>query len=81
MTACIQKDNKSVPDLNHEGVCVSGGHCVAICPREATTHMDFPQGSTKAVNQEILPSLEQMFEMVRARRSIRAFKDKQLDKI
>lgn len=79
-TVFIQKDKKSVPGLIHEDLCVSCGHCVAICPQEAITHRDFPQGSIKAVNQGILPSLEQIFEMVRTRRSIRAFKDKQVDK-
>lgn len=79
-TVFAQKEKKSVPDIIHEHLCVSCGHCVAICPKEAITHRDFPQGSIKAVNQEILPSLEQISQMVRTRRSIRAFKDKQVEK-
>lgn len=79
-TIFVQKEKDSIPEFTHEELCFSCGHCVAVCPQGAITHMDFPQGSIKAVNQEILPSLEQIFEMVRTRRSIRAFKDKPVEK-
>jgi nitroreductase/Pyruvate/2-oxoacid:ferredoxin oxidoreductase delta subunit len=79
-TVFKQKEKKSVPDVIHEHLCFSCGHCVAICPQEAIAHRDFPQGSMNAVNHELLPSLEQILEMLRARRSIRAFKDKQVER-
>lgn len=76
----VQKDKDSMPEVVYEKLCISCGHCVAICPHNAISHMDFPQGRIKPVNQELIPSIEQITEMLRTRRSIRAFKGKQVDK-
>jgi ferredoxin len=82
-----QKEKKSIPDIIHEDLCFSCGHCVAICPQEAITHRDFPQthrdfpqGSVNQINLDILPSPEQVFELIKIRRSIRAFKDKPVER-
>lgn len=79
-TVFVQKEKKSIPDIIHEDLCISCGHCVAICPQEAITHRDFPQGSVNQVNRDNLPSPEQILEAIRTRRSIRAFKDKPVEK-
>ncbi len=79
-TVFVQKEKKSIPDIIHEDLCFSCGHCVAICPQEAITHRDFPQGSVNQINRDILPSSEQIFESIKTRRSIRAFKDKPVEK-
>ncbi|MEW6585477.1 MAG: nitroreductase family protein [Nitrospirota bacterium] len=79
-TVFIQKENKSIPDLIHEDLCVSCGHCVAICPKEAINHTDFPRDSVNPINRDILPSKEQIFESIKTRRSIRAFRDKPVEK-
>jgi ferredoxin len=70
-TIFVQKEKDAIPEFTHEELCLSCGHCIAICPQGAINHMDFLQGSIKLVNQEIIPSLEQIIEMVRTRRSIR----------
>lgn len=79
-TIFVQKEKDSVREFTHEELCFSCGHCFTICPQETITHSDFPQGSIKIGNQEILPSLEQIFEMAQTRGSIRPFKDKPVDK-
>jgi nitroreductase len=76
----IQKEKNAVPDLTHEDLCFSCGHCVAVCPKEAITHTDFPQDNVHPMNRDILPSPEQVFELITTRRSIRAFKDKPAEK-
>ncbi|MCF6155015.1 MAG: nitroreductase [Candidatus Brocadia sp.] len=79
-TIFIQHTKESVPDIAQEELCNLCGHCVAICPQEAISHRDFPQGSIKPVNQEIIPSAGQIMEIIKARRSIRAFREKPVEK-
>jgi len=79
-TVFVQKDMESIPEIIHDDLCISCGHCVAICPQEAINHRDFPQGSVNQINCDNLPSPEQIFESIKSRRSIRAFKDKPVEK-
>jgi ferredoxin len=78
-TVFVQKEKKSIPDIIHEDLRISCGHCVAICPQEAISHRDYPQGSVDQINRDILPSPEQIFESIKTRCSIRAFKDKPVE--
>jgi len=80
MNIFIQKEEDSIPEVTHEEMCISCGHCVAICPGGAISHKSFPEGSIKPVNQDIIPSIEQILELLRTRRSIRVFKDKKVEK-
>lgn len=75
----IQRDKDSFPEIVNEKLCISCGHCVAICPQGALIHREFTQ-SLKTIKHEIIPSFEQIFEMLRARRSIRVFKDQPIEK-
>jgi nitroreductase/ferredoxin len=75
----IQRDKDSFPEIVNEKLCISCGHCVAICPQGAIIHREFTQ-SLKTIKHEIIPSFEQIFEMLRARRSIRVFKDQPIEK-
>jgi len=56
------------------------GHCVAICPKQAISHKEIHPEWIRPVIKENKPSYEQVLEMIRSRRSIRAFKDKSVDK-
>ena len=76
----VQTEKATIPELIHEELCISCGHCVAICPQGAISHIDFPPGSIKPINQELIPSIEQITELLNARRSIREFKDKPVEK-
>jgi len=75
--AVVFKSTKEdpVPEVDHEELCISCGHCVAICPEAAIAHVDFPQGSVKPIRQDLVPSVEQILEALRMRRSIRVFTD------
>ena len=63
-----------------ESRCINCGHCVAICPGGAIVHEDFPQGSIMPIHEELKPSVEQMTEILRTRRSIREFTDRPVEK-
>ena len=74
------QENGSVPKLSQIEACISCGQCVAACPVEAISHKDFPKGSLMPVNKKIVPTVEQVLEMLRARRSIRVFDDKPVER-
>ena len=75
-----QGKKESVAEVAHESMCIACGQCVAVCPKGAIEHVDFPEGSIKPINQEVLPSPDQILEIIRARRSIRVFRDKPVEK-
>lgn len=76
----IQKEKKAVPEAIHEDLCFSCGHCVAVCPKGAITHADFTQDNMMPVNRAMLSSTEQLFHLLKTRRSIRAFKHAPVEK-
>ncbi len=70
---------KDIPGLDHPDFCIRCGHCAAICPQKAIRHVDFPPGSILPLHIEMLPSADQVLEMLRMRRSMRAFEDRRVD--
>lgn len=76
----VQTEKATIPELIHEELCISCGHCVAVCPQGAISHIDFSPGSIKPINHDLIPSIEQITELLKARRSIREFKDKPVEK-
>ena len=82
MLIFAKKDKESIPDILNDNLqfCLICGHCMAICPKGAITHDSYPPGSIIPVNREILPSSDQVIEMLRTRRSIREFKDKPVER-
>jgi nitroreductase/NAD-dependent dihydropyrimidine dehydrogenase PreA subunit len=76
----VQQNENIFPDLVHEELCISCGHCVAICHKDAINHPDYLPGSVYLVDRERLPSFDQTAELLRTRRSIRAFKDQSVAK-
>ena len=71
-----QAEAQSAPEVREIGRCIACGHCVVACPEDAIEHSDFPQGSFGPLTFGLLPSSAQVFELLRARRSIREFQDK-----
>jgi nitroreductase/Pyruvate/2-oxoacid:ferredoxin oxidoreductase delta subunit len=76
----VKKEGSAVPEVVHDELCGSCGHCVALCPHGAITHLDFPQASIRAIDQKILPSAAQIVELLRARRSMRVFADRPVER-
>jgi len=74
------QDNNSIPQLVNTDLCVSCGHCITVCPNDAIIHTDFKNGDIINVNQQLIPSYHQILELLRSRRSIRAFEDRQVEK-
>jgi nitroreductase len=53
---------------------------VAVCPQNAIQHAEFPATTTRAIQFEQLPTTDQVLELLKSRRSIRAFRDKPVAK-
>jgi nitroreductase/NAD-dependent dihydropyrimidine dehydrogenase PreA subunit len=66
-------DKGSVPQAAREGACNSCGHCVLICPSGAIHQADCPSENVHPVTNELLPSYDQVREMIITRRSTRTF--------
>lgn len=68
-----QESPKSNIGLQNIQTCIVCGHCVAVCPTESVIHSEFPEQKVHTLNRENLPTPEQVLELLRARRSNRAF--------
>lgn len=58
--------------------CIECGHCVDACPTSSVLHNKFPADKVHNLKRDILPQPEQLLELLRARRSNRAFTNKEV---
>lgn len=75
-----QPEKGALPVLDHAHLCIVCGHCVAVCPADAVAHDAFPKGTVTPIVTERLPGPDSVLELLRARRSIRCFRKKQVAK-
>ena len=74
------KDADSVPtpvDMAEER-CINCGHCVTVCPDGALSLAKMPVEQCPPIQENLFPKPEHLEHFMRARRSIRSFKDKQV---
>ena len=76
----VQREKLTIPELIAEETCIACGHCVAVCPQGVISHSEFPATTTRAIRFEQMPTTDQVLELLKSRRSIRAFRDKPLAK-
>lgn len=76
----IQEEKKTVPVVLYPERCISCGHCVAICRGDALTHKFLGPESIKPIDYNLMPSFDQITQLLKARRSVRVFRDKLIDK-
>ena len=58
--------------------CMRCGHCVGICPTGSLTHKEMPE--TPLIKKSLETSFAQCAQLIKSRRSIREFKDKDVPK-
>lgn len=69
------KEQKAV-GIQRAEWCIECGHCVAACESDAVEHSCFGAEKVHPVNYSLYPAPEQMMEIIRGRRSNRAFSNK-----
>ncbi len=74
-TVFEQRDAASAPEVLREHLCIACGHCVALCRSDAVAHAEFPPRTLHPITLELMPGPANLMELLRARRSARAFKD------
>jgi len=75
-----QGEPGSVPEVSRPEFCNGCGHCLLICPSGAIGHRNLGGRVIREVEKDLLPSFPQVQEMVRARRSIRNFFEKPVER-
>lgn len=60
--------------------CMLCGHCVGICPTGSLTHKEMPPEQTPVIDKKLEASFQQISQLIKSRRSIREFKDKDVSK-
>ena len=75
------KDKDAFPSLVDGGdeICIRCGHCVAVCPHGAMSHAIMKPEDCQSVNDDWLFGPEQVEHFLRYRRSIRNYKNKQVE--
>lgn len=63
------------PIKGAERLCINCGHCLAVCPHGALALAAMPLDECAVARRDLLPDQEQMGQLIRARRSIRLYKD------
>jgi len=76
------KDDQAFPSpiKDAEELCVQCGHCVAVCPHGALSLKTITPEQCPPIQKDWLLNPEQAEHFLRSRRSIRAYKDKPVDK-
>ena len=80
-TRIIKQDGDCMPQINAEDAerCMKCQHCLAICPTAALSILGSDPDDSLVLNAEKLPTLDQMECLVRGRRSIRRYRDENVD--
>ena len=61
-------------------MCLRCGHCVAVCPHGALSHAEVPLSGCPEIRREAMVTHEQAIQFLRARRSVRRFKEKAVER-
>lgn len=75
----IDKDSAPTPIEGAEELCLNCGHCVAVCPHGAMTLATMTSQQCPSLQKELLPDATQVEHLMRARRSIRSYQQKEVE--
>lgn len=62
------------PAAKNAAHCINCGHCVSICPHGAFSLATMPSEQCEKIRWDLMPALENVETMIRARRAIRNYK-------
>lgn len=76
----FQKGECPTPIAEAEEVCIRCGHCVAVCPTASLSHREMSMEKCPSIQKELHLSIAQCEQFLRARRSIRTYKEQSVPK-
>jgi nitroreductase/NAD-dependent dihydropyrimidine dehydrogenase PreA subunit len=71
----FKANNYPRPIPGFDLLCIKCGHCVGVCPTASLTHQAVPVEKCPAIKPELRINAEQCEQFIRARRSIREYKN------
>ncbi len=79
----IDLDSFGFPQVaaERESECVFCQHCLAVCPHGAVSIRGLRAANSPTLTPELLPKLEQMEHLVRVRRSVRQYRQADVDPV
>ena len=82
MVIIRMQDGETYPEMvpGGEQACLVCGHCVAVCPHGAMSHVRVPVENSPLIEKDLVISQDQAIQFLRSRRSIRHFKDQPVSK-
>ncbi|MFC1889306.1 nitroreductase family protein [Thermodesulfobacteriota bacterium] len=82
LTIITMREEGAVPEPRNRAadLCISCGHCVAVCPNGALSHRDMSPDQCPPRREELLLGADQAEHFLRSRRSIRNYKDEPVEK-
>ena len=76
----MKKGEYPAPVTGAEEICIRCGHCVAVCPTASLSHSEMSMEECPPVQKKLDLSIKQGEQFLRARRSIRTYKEKPVPK-
>lgn len=78
----IEQDGDKFPLISaeNEEKCVQCQHCLAVCPTGAISIFGLDPDDSLPVSADVWPKLEQMTHLLRGRRSVRKYRDENVDR-
>ena len=77
----IEREGDAVPRVRpeQEALCIQCQHCLAVCPEAAVSVLGRKPEDSLPLTADTFPKLDQMLRFVRGRRSIRHYRDENVD--
>ena len=72
-------DAVPAPSIDADELCINCGHCVAVCPNAALSHVSMSPDKCPPVQKAWLPDTERVEHFLRTRRSIRTYKNRTVE--
>lgn len=77
----ITQSGEDVPRIRpeDEAGCIGCQHCLTVCPEAAVSIFGLKPADSQPLTEESFPALDKMLALVRGRRSVRQYRDENVD--
>ena len=77
----ITRSGSEIPRIRpeHEANCIRCQHCLAVCPEAAVSIFGLHPADSQPLKDDSFPALDKILTLVRGRRSVRQYRDENVD--